>query len=219
MFVRFGDFVFNPGLRSLVKQGKPVHLTPRGFKLLEILVHNRPRPVLKSELTRQLWPDTFVSDGNLPNVVLEVRRALHEAKGAELIRTIHGFGYAFVGDARDEEATAPAMPGMFRVLFEGREIGLWEGENWIGRSLDCVVQVHCPLASRRHARITVAEGHATLEDGASTHGTILNWERISAPTPLHNGDLIRIGSMHLTFVMVRPDAPTDRTPVQPGGHT
>lgn len=212
MPVSFGEFAFDAGARVLLRQGRPVHLSPRGFKLLEILVRNQPRPVPKTVLTSELWPDTFVSDGNLPNVVLELRQALHD-ESAELVRTVYGLGYAFAGDAVNAELPpATEKLGIFRLKLEGREVGLVEGENWIGRGLDCLVQVHCSLASRRHARIVVSGEKATIEDGPSTHGTVVNWERVKSPTPLRNGDLIRIGSVHMTLVMVRPDAPTDRTP-------
>src|SRR5262245_54008292 len=158
MSVCFGEFVFDATARLLLRQGRPVHLSPRGFKLLEILVRNQPRPVPKLDLARELWPDTFVSDGNLPNVVLELRQALHD-DGGSLVRTVYGFGYAFAGDAVEGDlAPAARTHGVFRLMLDGREIGLLEGENWIGRGLDCPVQVHCSLASRRHARILVAGG-------------------------------------------------------------
>lgn len=208
----FADFAFDPGARTLLRHGRPIHLTPKAFKLLEVLVEKRPKPVPKSELVRLLWPNTFVSDGSLANVVLELRRALHDEEGTRLVSTVYSFGYAFIGEAWQGDKPPATKLGMFRVLVEGREIGLVDGENWIGRSSDSCVQVYCSLASRRHARIVIAENQAMLEDGSSTHGTILNWERITCPMPLHHRDIICIGSVHLTFVIVRPDAPTDRTP-------
>jgi hypothetical protein len=168
MFVRFGEFDLDTGARLPLRQGRSVPLSPRGFRLLEMLVSRRPLPVPKAELVEALWPDTFVSEGNLPNVVSEVRKALDEA--SELVRTVYGLGYAFTGELR----AAPPSPAMLTVVLEGRVVGLLEGENWIGRGRDCLVQVHCPLASRQHARIVVAKDQATIDDGPSTHGTFVN---------------------------------------------
>lgn len=212
MAVCFGDFAFDPAARTLLRQGRLVHLTPKAFKLLEILVDKRPNPIERSDLMHQLWPSTHVSDGNLSNLVSELRRALDDEQGTELVSTVHSFGYAFICEAREGDIAPATKLGRFRVLVDGREIGLADGENWIGRSPRCRVQVYSPSASRRHARIVIAERQATIEDGPSTHGTIVNSERITGPTTLRHGDLIRIGSVHFSFIIVRPDAPTDKTP-------
>jgi DNA-binding winged helix-turn-helix (wHTH) protein len=212
--VCFAEFVFDADSRVLLKRGQPVHLSPRGFRLLEILLRNRPRPVPKRQLMDDLWPGTVVSEGNLPNVVLELRHALQKDGGPELVRTVHRFGYAFSGDAQEREETPPE-PVVYRVVVEGREIRLASGENWIGRGADCRVQVYSPRASRRHARILIEAGTATIEDGPSTHGTELNSQPITAPVRLRSGDVIRVGSSNLTFVIVKPDTPTDGLPPLP----
>lgn len=208
MFVRFGEFTFNQDAKSLLKEGRLVHLTPRAFKLLTILLENRPRPVAKAELERHLWPDGLVAENNLPNVVLEVRRALDDERRLGLIRTLHGIGYAFLGEARD---AAPTPPGActFRVWVGGNQVALEPGENWIGRSLDCRIQADCSLVSRRHACIVVDERNATLKDGDSRNGTFLNDKRLTRPATLQHRDQIRVGTVHLGFRIVRPDDPTD----------
>jgi DNA-binding winged helix-turn-helix (wHTH) protein len=208
VFVRFGEFTFDRDAKSLLKEGRLVHLTPRAFKLLTILLENRPRPVEKLELERQLWPDGRVADNNLPNVVLEVRRALNDERRLGLIRTLHGVGYAFLGEALNAAAPATTV-GTFRVWVGGSQIGLELGENWIGRALECRVQVDCSLVSRRHACIVVDESNATLKDGDSRNGTFLNDKRLARPTRLHHRDQIRVGTVHLGFRIVRPDDPTD----------
>ena len=53
--------------------------------------------------------------------------------------------------------------------------------------------------SRRHARILVADGVATIEDLGSRNGTHVNGERIEKPTKLGNGDKIKIGAASLVF--------------------
>jgi hypothetical protein len=55
-------------------------------------------------LQERLWPNTFVSEANLPNLVSEVRRALNDAASrGRFVRTVHGYGYAFSG-AADEDS-------------------------------------------------------------------------------------------------------------------
>jgi len=57
MRVRFGPFVFDSATRELLRELRPVHLSPKSFDLLQILIERRPALVTKSELQDQLWPD------------------------------------------------------------------------------------------------------------------------------------------------------------------
>ena len=102
MRVRFGDCVLDTGQRSLVRAGTPVHLTPKAFQLLSVLVEAQPRAMSREQLQELLWPDTFVSD-NLPSLINELRSAIGDrARDARYIKTLHGFGYSFAGDLSSE---------------------------------------------------------------------------------------------------------------------
>ena len=64
------------------------------------LVLDRPKVLSKAVLQQRLWPETFVAEANLSNLVAEIREALGDRARAPLfVRTAHGFGYAFCGDA------------------------------------------------------------------------------------------------------------------------
>jgi pSer/pThr/pTyr-binding forkhead associated (FHA) protein len=49
--------------------------------------------------------------------------------------------------------------------------------------------------SRHHARIRVSGTDATIEDVGSKNGTYLRGERLTRPSPLTDGDEIRLGSV------------------------
>lgn len=98
MKVRFGECVLDMEQRVLLRGDQPVHLTPKAFQLLGFLVEVRPRAVPKSELQEKLWPETFVSEGNLATLVKEARIAIGDsARKPQYIRTVHGYGYSFAG--------------------------------------------------------------------------------------------------------------------------
>ncbi len=59
-FYRFGEFIVDTDQRVLLRQGKPLPLTPKVFDTLLILVENTGRIVAKEQLMNQLWPDSFV---------------------------------------------------------------------------------------------------------------------------------------------------------------
>lgn len=63
----------------------------------------------------------------------------------------------------------------------------------IGRGRDCDIQLLDPKASRQHAQITLQGHHCQISDLNSRNGTYVNKQPISQPTPLYDGDLVRIG--------------------------
>ena len=96
MQVSFGEFVLDLGSRELRRGAEPVRLSPKAFHLLEILVANRPKALSKADLQDKLWPDTFVVEKNLANLVSEIRQVLGDSPSASgFIRTVPRYGYAF----------------------------------------------------------------------------------------------------------------------------
>jgi DNA-binding winged helix-turn-helix (wHTH) protein len=198
MRLRFGDCVFDSDTREIFRGGKPVHVSPKAFALLEALIARRPKATSKDELHSLLWPDTFVSDANLPNLVAELREALgDDAQEPRSIRTVPRFGYAFRAEAAIESA-GPA-PLAFRLIWGDREIALRPGENLIGREEGSALWIDDALVSRHHARIVIDESGAVLEDLGSKNGTLLRGRRIETPTKLADEDLITIGPASMIF--------------------
>ena len=74
--IRFGDCLLDGETRELSRGGKPVHVEPKAYKLLEILLTSRPKALSKDELQDQLWPDTFVSERSLARLVDVLRDCL-----------------------------------------------------------------------------------------------------------------------------------------------
>jgi DNA-binding winged helix-turn-helix (wHTH) protein len=194
--IAFGEFVFDPDVRLLVRRRTPVHLTPKAVELLALLVDRRPRPVPKEEIHERIWPGVFVSDASLTALVFDVRAALGEsAREPRYIRTVHGFGYAFVPEG-GVELTARAN---CRLIVDGRVIELANGENLVGRSVDCAVRLDSTDVSRRHARITVRDDAATVEDLGSTNGTFVNGKRLTGAVKLSAGMTVTFGSTEAIF--------------------
>jgi len=196
MLCRFGDFMIDVDTRRLRRLGQDVHLTPKAFDLLNLLIDNPDRAVSKAELQQKIWPSTFVEETNLASLIAEIRRALSDT---EWIRTVYGFGYQFVGTVSREAHPLECDSVRLWLMVERRPIPLMEGVNVIGRAPDATIQLDWPGISRYHARIVVAQGAATLEDAGSKNGTQLNARRITTTTPLADGDEIRIGAVALIF--------------------
>src|SRR5918994_3504107 len=100
---RFGPFVVDLESRQLLRDADAIHLTPKAYQLLTLLIDECPRAVSKDELQQKLWPSTFVDEANLSVLVAELRSALKdEARNPRYIRTVHGFGYAFAADVQHQ---------------------------------------------------------------------------------------------------------------------
>jgi DNA-binding winged helix-turn-helix (wHTH) protein len=200
--VHFGPFVLDGDSRQLTQGRHDLHLTPKAFDLLAALVANRPKALSKSDLHQRLWPDTFVADANLANLIAEVRQALGDQAQTPLyIRTVHRFGYAFCCDATTlADARAPDDRRLSCWLEYGqRQFPLNTGTNIIGRDPDVEVMLDASTVSRRHAQVIVTADGATLEDLGSKNGTFLGDERIASPVALADGDTIGLGSLIVTY--------------------
>lgn len=79
---------------------------------------------------------------------------------------------------------------------KGRAIGIPEGMTVLGRSSEADITLIDPILSRKHCRLTYADGKLTIEDLASSNGTIVNGNEVTR-TELHNGDIVEIGDTKL----------------------
>ncbi len=90
----FGQFRIDPEERLLLRDGRPVSLTPKAFETLLALVENSGHLVKKDELMKRVWPDAFVEEVNLAQNISAIRRALGEGNGSgQYIETVPKAGY------------------------------------------------------------------------------------------------------------------------------
>src|SRR5215510_1594618 len=98
MQVRFGPFTVNSKSRQLLQAEDEIHLSPKAFDLLCVLIAGHPDVVTKDELLTRIWPGAFVVEANLNVLVREVRHALgDDAHEPRYVQTIHGRGFRFRG--------------------------------------------------------------------------------------------------------------------------
>jgi DNA-binding winged helix-turn-helix (wHTH) protein len=229
--VRFGVFTLDRQTRQLLRGTLPVHLAPKAFDLLALLMQQRPAALSKADIHQQLWPDTFVSDGNLALLVANIREALgDDARSPAFVRTVHRFGYAFVAAATESiAASAPTMlPSVPCCLVLGKQTTLLApGDNVVGRGpgvdirvgLDPAAQIRADTAgvSRRHAMLVLSGDLVTLHDLASKNGTFVDRIRVTTPVVLRELAQIRLGRVSIAFRRSTDVSATDTLSHCPSG--
>ena len=201
MRLAFGDFVIDFDERRLLSGQQEVRLTPKAFDLLRLLIETRPKALSKQEIFDRLWPGTFVTENNLATLVADLRSSLgDQASEPRFIRTVYAFGYAFVGDVVAPSAVSPPRQyPQWLLLFHGRQFPLQAGANILGRTGEGIVALEAASVSRQHARLTITDGHAVIEDLGSKNGTRVGPVKVTGPTPVRSGDEIRLGSAVVTI--------------------
>jgi hypothetical protein len=164
----------------------------------------------KLDIHRQLWPDTFVTDGSLAVLVAEIRAALgDDVRQPVFLRTLHRFGYEFVGPVM---ATVTRADSTLRAVqcwlaSDNERARLEPGDNVVGRDPSRVIRVASTpqrisastqpgsrgvtpwsLSRKRRSRSTTS---------LSKNGTFANEVRVTTPVLLNDGAEIRLGSVSL----------------------
>ncbi len=104
--IRFGRFELRLNERRLFEEQRPCPLGTRAFDVLGLLVSRHGEIVTRHELLEAVWPELEVEENNLSVQVSTLRKLL----GSELIATIPGRGYQFVGHIdthAESDATNP----------------------------------------------------------------------------------------------------------------
>ncbi|MFP3714401.1 response regulator transcription factor [Puerhibacterium sp. TATVAM-FAB25] len=90
--IAMGDVTIDKAQRRVHRAGEEVHLTPTEFELL-VMLASSPKTVLTRErLLAEVWD---WADASGTRTVDSHIKALRRKLGPDLIRTVHGVGYAF----------------------------------------------------------------------------------------------------------------------------
>jgi TolB-like protein/DNA-binding winged helix-turn-helix (wHTH) protein/Flp pilus assembly protein TadD len=115
-------------MRLVLRGDETVSLTPKCFEILLALVESSGEVVSKDELMKQVWPDSFVEEGNLTYNISILRKTLGERAGEHhYIVTAPGQGYRFIADVKDVsdgpgEAKSSALqaPALAQRIFSNK---------------------------------------------------------------------------------------------------
>lgn len=201
MRVRFDAFVLDSDAGTLTRDGHDRPLSRKAVQMLALLLERRPRAAAHEELREELWSTASSSRRSVSSLVTELRKVLgDDASAPRYIKTVHGVGYSFCGNANDTQPLkVDSLLPPCSLLWGDRAFVLVDGNNLIGRTADCHVVIESPLVSRHHACVKVSAKSVSVEDLGSRNGTLLQGKRLAKATPLKDGDLLTVGPALLLY--------------------
>ena len=121
-FYGFGPFRLDSKARVLLRGSEVVALTPKALDTLLVLVEHGGSPVLKDDLMKQVWPETFVEETNLTQQISLLRKVLDDSSGGvSYIETIPKRGYRFAAALNKEVPVRRKRPAS---VFIGAAVAL-----------------------------------------------------------------------------------------------
>lgn len=121
--VCFGEFELDFGRFQLCRNGKPVRLEGLPLQLLIFLAENPGQLITREQIAEKLWGnDVFVDvEQGINTAIRKVRKALDDdSVQPQLLQTVVGRGYRFVGIASQDANTAAATES---VAFSPEDLG------------------------------------------------------------------------------------------------
>lgn len=88
------DLIMDPASHEVTRGGKPVGLTKREYRLLELLMRNAGRVVKRDTIMESVWSDgESIENNTLDAFISLLRTKVDSGRRERLIRTVRGIGY------------------------------------------------------------------------------------------------------------------------------
>jgi DNA-binding winged helix-turn-helix (wHTH) protein len=115
---RMGEWLVEPSLDRLSRDGTAVHLRPQLTDLLVLLARHAGRTVSKDVILSTVWNGQFVAESGMTRCIAEIRQALgDDARNPKIVQTITKRGYRLVAPV------SPAAPSeLTRIAPVGADV-------------------------------------------------------------------------------------------------
>jgi|SRR5580704_219036 DNA-binding winged helix-turn-helix (wHTH) protein len=151
--LRFDAYHVDLRTGELRKHGLKIHLPPRPFQILALLLERPGELLTRKELQERLWPaDTFVDFEHGMNAAIQtLRRALCDShKKPRFIETLPRRGYRFIGTV---ERSEPDTRTTAEALVQNKPIAAGSPRpEWVGQ-----IAVICDEAGRNYVLLPISE--------------------------------------------------------------
>ncbi|MFD0694605.1 response regulator transcription factor [Paenibacillus sp. GCM10027628] len=98
------DLTMDLKSRAVIRDGKPIELTPTEFDLLRFLIQHKDEVMSREQIITEVWGYDFVGDTNVVDVYIRyLRQKVDKPFGTKLIQTIRGVGYMLKYESSDKD--------------------------------------------------------------------------------------------------------------------
>jgi DNA-binding winged helix-turn-helix (wHTH) protein/tetratricopeptide (TPR) repeat protein len=128
---RFDRFELDERTGTLLDGGVPVHVQPKTFDLLVMLLEQPGALISREQIEERLWPNVVVTEDSLAQVVRRLRLALGDR---ELVKTVPRRGYQLVAEVESDpgvQKPTGALLGRERELAQLQELLSSSGAVWV----------------------------------------------------------------------------------------
>ncbi|HIR14807.1 MAG TPA: response regulator transcription factor [Candidatus Choladousia intestinavium] len=92
--LKVGDLEIDTVSKTVTRQGNPITLTSKEFRLLEYMMHYPGILLSRDQLSQRAWDSTFEGGSNIVDVYIRyLRKKIDDGYEHKMIRTIRGQGY------------------------------------------------------------------------------------------------------------------------------
>jgi two-component system copper resistance phosphate regulon response regulator CusR len=99
MILKALDLVMDTASRTVIRSDKPISLTAREFKLLQVFLENKNKVLSRLEIAGSVWDLNFDTGTNVVDVYVNyLRNKIDKAYSKKLIHTVVGVGYVLRAD-------------------------------------------------------------------------------------------------------------------------
>ncbi len=91
--IKATDLIMDKKKHEVTRAGKIIPLTPKEYKLLDVLLSNKGEAINRRKLIDHAWGPTFEETSNELNVHMKYLRTKIESKNKPLIHTVRGVGF------------------------------------------------------------------------------------------------------------------------------
>ncbi|MEE2898068.1 MAG: winged helix-turn-helix domain-containing protein, partial [Gemmatimonadota bacterium] len=95
---------------ELRQDDRVIPLEPKVFDVLRQLVMCSDQVLSKDELFQRVWPDEYVTESVLHRCIHLARKAIGDEQQKNLLTTVRGRGYRFVGAVSTRDSATPSEP-------------------------------------------------------------------------------------------------------------
>jgi two-component system phosphate regulon response regulator PhoB len=104
--LRFHDIVLDLGAHRIARNGRPLHLGPTEYRLMEFLMQRPRRVFSREELLDAIWgPSIHVEPRTVDVHIRRLRKAINAPDELDVVRTVRAAGYALDTEQSDRALT------------------------------------------------------------------------------------------------------------------